>query len=270
MAQRSAEASKLLASPISPDEATAVGAMQARVDELLGGREGLRVLEAGCGPRLNLKFPPGTYVIGVDEDEVALARNEELSEAIVADLGGYQVEPASLDAVVCWYVLEHVDRPAEIITGFARAVKPGGIIALAVPNLHSPKSVITKFTPHMFHVWFRRHILGRKLAGTPGHGPYPTTLRRAIAPGSMTRLAERLGLDVVHVGWYEDGKQIQAREKAHVTGAAWSAVRGAVKVGSLGVLDAARSEFLVILRRRPDAAVPAVRQQAAEVPSLAE
>jgi hypothetical protein len=142
-----------------------------------------------------------------------------------------------------------VDRPGDMIAGFARAVKPGGLIALAVPNLRSPKSIITKFTPHAFHVWFRRNILGRKHAGTPGHGPYPTTLRRAIAPGTLTRQAEQLGLEVVHVGWYEDSKQIMARTKAHVTGPAWAIVRGVVKGGSLGLLDAAASEFLVVLRR---------------------
>ena len=214
--------------------------MQACVDGYLRGRHGLRVLEAGCGPRLNLSFPPDAYVVGVDEDEVALARNDELSEAIVGDLGSFAPEPASFDAIVCWYVLEHVDRPDEIIAGFARALKPDGVIALAVPNLRSPKSMITKFTPHSFHVWFRRTVLGRKHAGTPGHGPYPTTLRPAIGPRTMIRHAARLGLEVAHVGWFEDGKQVEARRKARVTGPAWTVVKGAVKVGSLGMMDAAR------------------------------
>jgi len=65
----------------------------------------------------------------------------------------------------------------------------------------------------------------------------------------MIRNAKRLGLEVVHVGWYEDDKQVTARRKAHVTGPAWSFVRGAVKVTSLGTLDAAKSEFLVAFRR---------------------
>lgn len=238
-----------LAAPLAPDAATAVAELQARVDSLLAGRGPLRVLEAGCGPRMHLTFPPDTYVVGVDEDDVALARNEVISEAIVADLGAYRPEPASFDAIVCWYVFEHVDRPDQILETFAGAVKPGGLVVLAVPNLRSPKSLITKVTPHSFHVWFRRHIIGKKLAGTPGHGPYPTTLRRAIAPKVMIKNAARLGLEVVHVGWYEDDKQVTARRKAHVTGPAWSFVRGAVKVTSLGTLDAAKSEFLVAFRR---------------------
>jgi SAM-dependent methyltransferase len=248
-----------LATPISADGSTAIQQVQTCVDGYLEGRKDLRVLEAGCGPRLNLSFPPGAYVVGVDEDEVALARNEDLSEAIVGDLGSYTPEPASFDAIVCWYVLEHVDKPDEIIAGFARALKPGGVLALAVPNLRSPKSIITKFTPHAFHVWFRRNVLGRKHAGTPGHGPYPTTLRRAIGPRTMIRNAADLGLEVVHVGWYEDSKQIMARKKAHVTGPAWTVVRGTVKVGSLGMMDAARSEFLIVLHKTDSERVPAQR-----------
>jgi SAM-dependent methyltransferase len=269
VSKSSTGSSTMLSARIAPDGSTAIREMQERVDELLAGRGGLRVLEAGCGPRLNLSFPAGTYVVGVDEDAVALARNEDLSEAIVGDLDSYKPEPSSFDAIVCWYVLEHVNRPDEMIAGFARAVKPGGLIALAVPNLRSPKSIITKFTPHMFHVWFRRNILGRKHAGTPGHGPYPTTLRRAIAPGTMTRQAARIGLEVVHVGWYEDSKQIMARTKAHVTGPAWKVVRGVVKGGSFGLLDAAKSEFLVVLRRidTPSPAIPTQRK-AAEVISV--
>ncbi len=247
-----------LATPITADGKAAIAEVQACVDGYLNGREGLRVLEAGCGPRLNLAFPDGAYVVGVDEDEVALARNELLDEAIVGDLHSIAQAPESYDAIVCWYVLEHVDKPDEIIAGFARALKPGGVIALAVPNLRSPKSIITKFTPHMFHVWFRRNVLGRKHAGTPGHGPYPTTLRRAIGPRTMMGQAARLGLEVAHVGFYEDSKQVQARQKAHVTGPAWSAVRGTVKVGSLGMMDAARSEFLIVLHK-PSTQVPSQR-----------
>ena len=254
--------STLLTNPLAPSGGEAIAQMQERVTQLLTGRPDLRVLEAGCGPRLNLSFPPGTYVIGVDEDEVALARNEDLSEAIVGDLGTYTPEPGSLDAVVCWYVLEHVDEPDKIIEGFVRSLKPGGLLALAVPNLRSPKSIITKFTPHSFHVWFRRHVLGRKHAGTPGHGPYPTTLRRAIGPKTLTRQASSLGLEVVHVGYYEDSKQVMARRKAYVRGPAWSAVKGIVKVGSLGQLDAAKSEFLILLRRIDSPSVPTQRTAA--------
>src|SRR5262249_34979347 len=89
-----------LAAPLAPDATSAVAEMQARVEELLAGRGPLRVLEAGCGPRMHLTFPSDAYVVGVDEDDVALARNEVISEAIVADLGTYKPEPASFDAIV--------------------------------------------------------------------------------------------------------------------------------------------------------------------------
>lgn len=232
-----------------PSHPDAVAELQRCVDALLAERTGLRVLDAGCGPRLNVTFPDGAWVMGVDEDECALARNQAVHEAVVADLATWEPPPDSFDAIVSWYVLEHLDRPDQVLARFAGAARPGGLVVLAVPNLRSPKSLLAKFTPHRFHVWFRRRVLGRPRAGTPGHGPYPTTLRLSIDPGRLIRRAARLGLTVVHIGWYEDSKQQQLRHRFRLTGVAWRVVRGIVKVGSFGLLDAARTELLLVLRR---------------------
>jgi 2-polyprenyl-3-methyl-5-hydroxy-6-metoxy-1,4-benzoquinol methylase len=38
-------------------------------------------------------------------------------------------------AITLWHVLEHVDRPAELLAGAAAALVPGGVLVVAMPNL---------------------------------------------------------------------------------------------------------------------------------------
>jgi SAM-dependent methyltransferase len=231
----------------------AVADLQQRIDTFLSERGDVRVLDAGCGPRSNLAYPPDTVLVGLDQDEVALGRNTAIDRAVVVDLDSWGPgadEEARFDLAVSWYVLEHVDKPARLLAMLARATAPNGLVVLAVPNLYSPKSLVAKFTPHSFHVWWRRRVLGRPLAGTPGHGPHPTTLRAVIAPRRLIARAYDAGLDV-EAGWmFEDGKQRQVREKLRVTGPVWTTVRVLVRVLSIGILDARRTELLLLLRRR--------------------
>jgi SAM-dependent methyltransferase len=228
--------------------ADAVAAIQALVTSTLSGRDRARVLEAGAGKRTRFEVPDDAYVVGVDTDPVAMSRNQRLDERVVGDLSRYR-PAAGFDLITCWYVLEHVPAPAELLDLFASWAAPGGLVVLAVPHLHSPKSLVTKLTPHRFHVWFRRRVLGYPRAGTPGHGPYPTTLRPAIAPEAMTTLLAARGLVPVLEGFFEDGKQAAFRGKVRLTGPAWRAAQALVRALSLGRLDAARSEYILVLRR---------------------
>jgi hypothetical protein len=60
----------------------------------------------------------------------------------------------------------------------------------------SVKGLMTKLTPHSFHVWVYQRLLGWTYAGKPGYGPFPTPMRLAMAPHTMKRLARDRGLHV--------------------------------------------------------------------------
>jgi SAM-dependent methyltransferase len=241
------------AATTATSSADAIDELQKQLTLFLESRNDPRVLDAGCGPRSKLEYPAGTFLIGLDQDETALARNTVISKAVATDLDTWEPstdDTGSYDATVSWYVLEHVDKPVRLLAALARVTAPGGLVILAVPNLMSPKSLVAKFTPHAFHVWWRRRILGRPNAGKPGHGPHPTTLRAAIAPSRLVKHADKAGLDLVMAWMFEDAKQQQAREKVRMTGAAWGVVWRTVQLLSLGTLDARRTELLLLLRRR--------------------
>jgi SAM-dependent methyltransferase len=227
----------------------AMDQLQGTVNDALGGIAQPHVLEAGCGSAAYVSFPPSAHITGIDIDEHQLARNTACDETILGDLETYDLVPDAYDAIVCWYVFEHLNYPDHALVRFARAIKPGGVIVLAVPNLMTPKGLITKYSPHWFHVAFRRYVLGRKHAGTPGHGPFPTTLPWTITPERLLRLAASCNLRVVFEAYLEDGKQVQTREKVALTGRRWETVKRLVSRLSRGRLDAARTELLLVLRR---------------------
>jgi SAM-dependent methyltransferase len=169
------------------------------------------VLDAGCGGEYLYADFHDAHIVGIDLDADALARNTRINEKVLGDILTYPFEAETFDAVVCQDVLEHLSDPTKALQNFARWVKPGGKIILGFPNVMTAKGLITKFTPHAFHLWFYRRILGSEKAGTPGYGPYKTYLRFAISPRGIRRRAKRLGLEVERFKLSEGGFQARSR-----------------------------------------------------------
>jgi ubiquinone/menaquinone biosynthesis C-methylase UbiE len=114
-----------------------------------GVAPGMAVLDVGCGTGdVSLLAAelvgPGGSVIGVDREadavEAARARAEARGAANVefrvAEIGE-GVEAASVDALVGRFVLMHQDDPARALGRAARAVRPGGSVAMVESNMTS-------------------------------------------------------------------------------------------------------------------------------------
>lgn len=233
---------------LDPRTASAFEQAAAAATQEVGGEPG-RVLEAGAGTQSHVRFPTAGSVVGIDENQLAIDRNPDLTERIVGDVNDHPFEPGSFDVVVSTYVLEHVGRPDLVIERFASLTRPSGVIVLAVPNISAPKSIIAKWTPHSFHVFVRRRLLGRPNAGKPGYGPYPTVLHRSLHPNRLRRQFAALGLVIVHEDAFEDDKQRQLRRKARLTGRRWRAIDRGVRALSLGRLEPTETELIFVLRK---------------------
>jgi SAM-dependent methyltransferase len=204
-----------------------------------------RVLDAGCGSELPLDFPTSVHLIGVDASAEALAKNENVDEAIVGDLETYDFGAGSLDAVLCWTVLEHVKRPDVVMKNLVRALRPGGLLIVGVPNVWSFKGLITKLTPYRFHVWAYRHLLGNRDAGKPGSNPYRTYLRLSMSPSGLAGLARAGNLTLVYARTY-GGTPSQLPRMLRAT---WSGLAALVKAITLGRFDPNASEYAVVFRK---------------------
>jgi SAM-dependent methyltransferase len=157
----------------------------------------MRVLDAGCGRRTNSDVPQNAWVVGIDVDEAGLALNTRLNERIVGDI--QQHVPGRYDTIYCNDVLEHLPDPMLALENLAGALEPGGTLHIRLVDVTSRKAVLTKFTPHRFHVWVYRYVFKYELAGRPGRGPFPTYLRWSLRHGVLLPALSELGLRVVSV-----------------------------------------------------------------------
>lgn len=145
----------------------------------------IRILEAGCGNRWPIALRDVKYhLTGVDLDAAALdircRIHKDLHEAIHGDLCSVPLLKESFDVVYSAYVLEHIPRADQALTNMTGALRPGGLLVLSIPDPQTARGLATRVTPFWFHVFYHRWVLKRKLAGTPGHAPYPTYYHRVI------------------------------------------------------------------------------------------
>lgn len=105
------------------------------------------LLDVGCGSGryLDLMRALGWRVVGVDTSAEAVRQARETLgiEVHQGDLRSARLPGATFDAVTLSHVLEHVDDPVATLAEVRRITKPGGRIAIAVPNVHSLASSIT-------------------------------------------------------------------------------------------------------------------------------
>jgi SAM-dependent methyltransferase len=219
--------------------------LQEVVDRLSASKPFGRVLDAGCGSQLPLDLPQSVHLVGIDESAEALAKNENVDEAIVGDLVTYDFGKASFDAVLCWTVLEHLQRPEAAIQNLGRALRPGGLLIICVPNIWSVKGLITKATPHSFHVWVYKYLYGDREAGKPGRGPYRTYLKLAISPSRLTEIGRANGLELVWSKKWVNSAPDQLPGPLRKT---WNGLSAALKLASIGKLEPA-SDYVAVFRK---------------------
>jgi ubiquinone/menaquinone biosynthesis C-methylase UbiE len=202
------------------------------------------LLEAGSGAHSYIRLPENVYIVGIDISEEQLSKNTVVNEKILADIQDYRFEDARFDVIICWTVLEHLQKPMKALDSFVRSIKDDGIIILAVPNVFSIPGLVAKCTPHRFQVWAWRSLLGHK-----GYTPFRTYLRFSISPTAIRRFASRNGLSVEYSRLYEPMDVRGFRQRNAIVNLAWCSIVGIVGLLSFAKVDAGLSEHIVVLKR---------------------
>ncbi|TCJ17462.1 SAM-dependent methyltransferase [Flaviaesturariibacter flavus] len=127
---------------------------------------GLTLLDAGAGESQFKKFCGHLKYIAQDfgqyhgEGEVGLHTgtwdNSKLD--IVSDITAIPLPDASVDAIMCTEVFEHIPDAVAAIREFSRLVKPGGYLLLTAPF-----ASITHFAPYHFATGFNRYFYEKHL-----------------------------------------------------------------------------------------------------------
>jgi SAM-dependent methyltransferase len=222
----------------------------------------LDVIEAGCGRIWALDVSPERCnITGIDTDAVALdvriTQRNDLHTAVVGDVQDATAVPVgSSDLVYSSFVLEHLPRAEEAMTGWVSWLRPGGMLVAIVPDARSVYGFASRSTPHRLHVLAYRLILRRPLAGTPGHAPYPIAYSRLMTLKGLGAFAAEHDLEVttsLAIGdMYEETPTVSARKRQLI-----AQIKRVASWLSFGRLAWRHDNIAVVMRRRDAVDAPA-------------
>ncbi len=117
----------------------------------------LRVLDIGCGRASLLRFLDklGCECHGTERVDFPLPEGSGPIRFHPAAVEAMPFDGEYFDLVVMWHVLEHLGDPAATLHEVPRIMKPGGTLALAVPNFDSLQRRL--FGRNWFHLDLPRH-----------------------------------------------------------------------------------------------------------------
>lgn len=185
----------------------------------------------------------------MDKDAMEIRKNTlaDLHETIVGDLCTVALEEERYDVIYCSFVLEHIQRADLVLKNFVKWIKPNGIIILRIPDPYSVQGFITRITPHWFHVFYYRVIMGNKSAGKPGYGPYPTYYNPIISRSGIRDFCSDGGNHIACEAEYGDG---YIRPGEGLTKTVIHIIKKIISKISMGLLSDQHTNLLYILRKK--------------------
>ena len=212
----------------------------------------LAIYEAGGGSTsfLPLEVLERSHVTVVDIDEEQIRNNDYAQEAILGDIQTWRFKPGSFDLVICYNVIEHLPDVEAALKGFCEALKQGGLILIGAPNPKSLSGVVTKYSPHWFHVWFYRHVRGDRMAGQPGHAPFPTFFHPLVTLSNLEAFAKAHGLQMVYRKEYESPRFPEMRLRKPAFAALLDTATAVMNLLLPVKADVRHGDYHVILRKR--------------------
>ena len=221
--------------------------LQAFIDKETAGIPSLKVLEAGCGSTIYIRFQQKMHLVGIDISERQLERNQYLNERIIGDIQDYTFPPSSFDVIVCVNVMEHLSEPELALRRFSSAVRTNGLIVLIMPNVLSVKGLITKFLPHRMHQLAYKYLnSGGSSKGKIDIAPFKTYLKFSISPNAIKKFARELGLETAYFELFDisSTRWLQQKKYAHI---AYRMIRAFFKFVSFNRID--YSEYILVLKK---------------------
>jgi SAM-dependent methyltransferase len=210
----------------------------------------VRIYEAGGGSASILPSSlTNRSIVVVDIDDIQLKNNAYADTKILGDIQTYEFVPNSFDLIVCYNVIEHLNAVDQAIKQFHRALAPGGLLFIGAPNPDSLFGMVTKFSPHWFHVWFYKVILKRKNAGEPGQVPFPTVYHPLVSPKNLLKFGAKLGFEAVYLNIYIGDNLTKVRNTRPAVGWLLNASIFLLGLLTFGKLDLVHGDYHAVLQK---------------------
>lgn len=212
------------------------------------------VLEAGGGSFSHFAIPGGARFLALDISFGQLVRNEYTALRVQGDLHELPLPPESVDVVLSFCVLEHLDDPERALAHMHRVLKPGGILVLGCPERTSLKALVTRATPIGIHRAYYRFVVGKRDRGDKHYDAFETTFRPIVSRRRLRRWLEDRGAETVFDRAYDGAAEYGVTNytwKARLVSAPYYAVGWLGRALTLGRWRATDSDFFLIARKWP-------------------
>lgn len=153
---------------------------------------------AGAGSGFPIKVKGKVLkIVGVDPD-AAVMSNPYLDEAKILPIpsGVIPYPDATFDVVFAKDVVEHLPDPEQAFKEIHRVLRPGGLFIAKTPNRWGYVAVLSRMTPHWFHVFYNR------LRGVDEHDVFPT-LYKCNTRARVRSVAAAAGFSVNSIELWE-------------------------------------------------------------------
>jgi SAM-dependent methyltransferase len=124
------------------------------------------LLDYGCGRGETMDYASrmGMKPFGLDSDPTCVELASRYGKAALLDIDrpADQVQPASVDVVACFHVLEHVDNPKAVLSMLGRAATRYVMVAVPnlqrIPNLRKPWAAPSVINEGHLQSWDHAHF----------------------------------------------------------------------------------------------------------------
>lgn len=139
-----------------------------------------KLLDVGCSVGMFLwhakKYVKEAVGLDYDSNSAKFAAKKCGCKTYDQDIEKTDLKKNYFDIICAFQTLEHVGNPLEFISTYKKYLKPGGVMAIEVPNLRDPLLYLydipyyKKFFFHKSHLWYFTHTSLEKLMAKQGFG----------------------------------------------------------------------------------------------------
>jgi len=175
------------------------------------GRE-IRILDAGCGNG-NISISIGSLgsnrIIGIDPDIKSIEKARRLNPFENVTFLCRKVEdlhfPERFDVIICSEVLEHLERPEQMLNVLKDVLREDGVFLFTIPNGYGPLEIINHIHFKANNTWLGELIraMKAKIKANEDSGIQSSNIEDSHVQFftllRFTKLLKREGIDIVSV-----------------------------------------------------------------------
>lgn len=209
----------------------------------------LEVLEVGGGSKTYVDAKKAKYTV-LDISRHSLKADRHYADRqLLGDAQTYEFGSEEFDVAVFWNVLEHIEDPAKAIANASGTLREGGLVIVRGPEINSLKAIVTRATPHWFHVVFYRRVLGFPKAGMPGHAPFKVIHSSGASRPFLKRMMRELGFQLIYEESYVGDQLSLLRSYSKMAYLIYRGVEHVLRAMTLSRFGTRTTDFVLVFQK---------------------